>query len=294
MYRKLNKYNKKTVPWPLWLSWLEHHPVNWNAKRLIPGQGTSLGWGFGSRLGCKQRTTNWCLSHRCFSPSLFFPSPLSKLMCMSLRKNLKRKQASKLLTILEKTKSGVPIEKWLLSTWYGSGVNSFCLIKIRKHNIHLVKIPFLYNGRMEGQEYTPISGGWSDERQMTDTSVSPGTPRAAYSHPKLGRWHGTVMEQFLLGASRNTNPAKPTFQMPSLQPWERSHWFVWSHPACLQALLRLSRPWGHTPSGTGLLSRPSRPTIVLLLPEQTLPLTPESHPLMFQQHVQKGEELLAI
>ena len=27
-------------PWPVWLSWLEHCPINWTAAGSIPGQGT--------------------------------------------------------------------------------------------------------------------------------------------------------------------------------------------------------------------------------------------------------------
>ena len=34
-------------PWPVWLSWLEHHPINQMAMGLIPSQGTCLGYRFG-------------------------------------------------------------------------------------------------------------------------------------------------------------------------------------------------------------------------------------------------------
>ena len=36
--------------WPVWLSWLEHHPINRKVTGSIPSQGTCPGCGFGSRL----------------------------------------------------------------------------------------------------------------------------------------------------------------------------------------------------------------------------------------------------
>ena len=34
------------VPWPMWLSWLEHHPINRKVMGSIPSQSTCLGCGF--------------------------------------------------------------------------------------------------------------------------------------------------------------------------------------------------------------------------------------------------------
>ena len=33
-------------PWPVWLSWLEHRPINWKVAVSIASQGTCLGCGF--------------------------------------------------------------------------------------------------------------------------------------------------------------------------------------------------------------------------------------------------------
>ena len=39
--------NDTEEPWLVWLSWLEHCPVNQKFAGLMPGQGTCLGCGFG-------------------------------------------------------------------------------------------------------------------------------------------------------------------------------------------------------------------------------------------------------
>ena len=35
-----------TYPWPVWLSWLEHHPINLKGAGMISSKDTCLGCGF--------------------------------------------------------------------------------------------------------------------------------------------------------------------------------------------------------------------------------------------------------
>ena len=74
----------------MWLSWLEHCPVNQKVMGLIPGEGTCLGCGFCLCLGCAREANNGC-----FSLTLMFLSfslSLSlKSASMSLDDDLKNK-----------------------------------------------------------------------------------------------------------------------------------------------------------------------------------------------------------
>ena len=74
----------------MWLSWLEHCPVNQKVMGLIPGEGTCLGCGFSLCLGCAREANNGC-----FSLTLMFLSfslSLSlKSASMSLDDDLKNK-----------------------------------------------------------------------------------------------------------------------------------------------------------------------------------------------------------
>lgn len=48
----LKKNNKKPLqPWPVWLSWLKHHPHTKGSQVSIPGQGTYIGCEFDPGLG---------------------------------------------------------------------------------------------------------------------------------------------------------------------------------------------------------------------------------------------------
>ena len=86
-----NFFLKLTLPpWPLWLSWIEHHPINCKAAGSIPGQGTYLGCRFGSQSGHVWEATDPRFSLTSMflflSPSLPFPLSL-KSISMSLANN---------------------------------------------------------------------------------------------------------------------------------------------------------------------------------------------------------------
>lgn len=57
---------------------VERHPVDQKVAGLIPSQGTYLGYGFGSRSGHVQETTNRCFSRQCVCVSLSLSLPLPK------------------------------------------------------------------------------------------------------------------------------------------------------------------------------------------------------------------------
>lgn len=42
----LKSYLNINVPWPVWPSWLEAHPMHWKVAGSAPGQGAHLGCGF--------------------------------------------------------------------------------------------------------------------------------------------------------------------------------------------------------------------------------------------------------
>ena len=67
--------------WPVWLSWLQHHPVNQKSAGSIPGRDTCLGCRLGHRLGHVGEATDGYFSFisMFLSFSLFLPSPLSKI-----------------------------------------------------------------------------------------------------------------------------------------------------------------------------------------------------------------------
>ena len=56
----------------MWLSWLEHHPIDQNVAGSIPGQGTCLGCRFSPQSQRVGEATDWCFS-------LSVPSPLFKI-----------------------------------------------------------------------------------------------------------------------------------------------------------------------------------------------------------------------
>ena len=71
----------------MWLSWLEHHPINQKVVGLIPGQGTYLGCTFVPQLGTWERQ----LSDVSLPLSLL-PLPLSlKSISMSSGKGNKKR-----------------------------------------------------------------------------------------------------------------------------------------------------------------------------------------------------------
>ena len=76
--RLLRRQN--TMPWLVWLGWLEHHPANRREADSISGQGAY-----------ERQPTDISLLHRCFSPCLSPSLPLSlKSISMSLGKDLKK------------------------------------------------------------------------------------------------------------------------------------------------------------------------------------------------------------
>ena len=48
----------RILPWPAWLMVVRHHPAKQKVTDSIPGQGTCLGCGFGSWLGCIREAAN--------------------------------------------------------------------------------------------------------------------------------------------------------------------------------------------------------------------------------------------
>ena len=52
-------------PWPMWLNWLEHCPVNWKVTGSIPSQGTCL-----APVTEERQLIDVSLWHQYFSPSL--------------------------------------------------------------------------------------------------------------------------------------------------------------------------------------------------------------------------------
>ena len=90
--------NGEAWPQPVWLSWLEHRPINWKVTGSVAGQGTCLGCGFGPWSACIQQATN-----QCFSPSLSpsFPHFLKKSIIMSSGKDKKERQAWMRISILK-------------------------------------------------------------------------------------------------------------------------------------------------------------------------------------------------
>ena len=66
---EINEQIEDILPWPMWLSWLDCHPVNRKFAGSIPGQGTCLGCGFVPQLGSEREATSQC-SSPCLSLSL--------------------------------------------------------------------------------------------------------------------------------------------------------------------------------------------------------------------------------
>ena len=67
------------LPYPVWLSWLEHCAVSQKFVGLIPSLGTYLGCGFGPQSGCMRGNQSMFLSHINLSVSLSLSSPLSQI-----------------------------------------------------------------------------------------------------------------------------------------------------------------------------------------------------------------------
>ena len=63
------KKKKKHVPWKVWPSWLECHPINRKAVVSIPTQGTRVGCRFGPGWGTYNRQLMF----------LSLPSPLKSI-----------------------------------------------------------------------------------------------------------------------------------------------------------------------------------------------------------------------
>ena len=67
------------MPWPLWLSWLEHRPVHRKVGDSIPGQGTCLGYRFNPLTVRVHMGGNQWLFLRHIGVSLSLSLPLSKI-----------------------------------------------------------------------------------------------------------------------------------------------------------------------------------------------------------------------
>ena len=77
------KKRKKTPPWPVWLSWLEHHSVhNPKGHRFNSQSGHTPGWKFQVR-ACARGNRSMFLS---------LPSPFSKINQHVLKEGFKRKR----------------------------------------------------------------------------------------------------------------------------------------------------------------------------------------------------------
>ena len=98
---------KKPWSWPVWLSWLEHHPINHSNGHLIPGQGTYLGCRFNPQSEHVWEATNQCSYLISMSLSLFPPLSLflflflsTPTLCLkSINIFLIKKQKEKALTL---------------------------------------------------------------------------------------------------------------------------------------------------------------------------------------------------
>ena len=53
---------KWKCPWPVWLSWLEHHSINWKVMGSIPSQTICLRVGVNPLCWCVQEATDQCFS----------------------------------------------------------------------------------------------------------------------------------------------------------------------------------------------------------------------------------------
>ena len=62
------------LPWLVWLSWLEHRPVNRKVVGSVPNQRSNLGWGLTPGQGVYGRRPVMLLCHQCFSFSTPTPS----------------------------------------------------------------------------------------------------------------------------------------------------------------------------------------------------------------------------
>ena len=71
------------LPWPVWLSWLECHPVHQKVASSITGQGTHLGCRFGTKLGRVWEAISWCFFLTMMFLSLSF-APLPSLIYINL------------------------------------------------------------------------------------------------------------------------------------------------------------------------------------------------------------------
>ena len=93
-----NMQGKKTQPglWPVWLRWLEHHPISWKVASSKPGQGTYLGFRFDPQSGCIQEAMDQCLS--------LFPLPFPFLFSLKAMKKCPQMR-------IKKKKKGVD-PKW--------------------------------------------------------------------------------------------------------------------------------------------------------------------------------------
>ena len=86
-----DKFIKNFQPWLVWLSWLEHPPINQKVMGSIPSQGTCFGGRFGPWFrACARGNWSMFLSHIdvYLPPSL--PSPLSKINKHVLRWGVKK------------------------------------------------------------------------------------------------------------------------------------------------------------------------------------------------------------
>ena len=101
--------NAFILPWPVWLSWLDHCYVNQRLMGLIPGQGTGLGCRFGPWLWHIQRhPINVSLSL-----SLSLPLPTLPLSLSS-----KKKKRNALISIFSMRLFKTTCSKCNAETWF--------------------------------------------------------------------------------------------------------------------------------------------------------------------------------
>ena len=65
------------MPWLVWVSWLEPHPIDQKVIGSIPHQGGYLGFRFNLCQGTYKKATNGCFSFTSLSLSLFLSISVS-------------------------------------------------------------------------------------------------------------------------------------------------------------------------------------------------------------------------
>ena len=98
--RKREIEKKNVEPWPVWLGWLEHCPLDQEVTHSIPGQGTHPGFGIDPQSGHVRESNQVDISVSCQYFSLSF----REIKKMSLGKDKKMNVENHIIHILSHTK----------------------------------------------------------------------------------------------------------------------------------------------------------------------------------------------